>query len=149
MKTLKFFMVPCVLTLVAMSTAIAQPNNKDFGENTTPYTGTAFCGTEVVKGTLTLEWKVTVENEWFQTKRHWSLIGQESGAHYEADNVMNVHYKIAPSGVEYENFTLHMRVKRDNVPLGFIHENFHFTVDPNGNLTVILDNWFFECFENR
>ena len=145
MKTLKFLMMLCVLILFAVSTVIAQPKNKDFGEETLPYSGYAFCGTEVVTGTVTNEWKVTSPG-WLQQKTHWSLVGAESGAHYEAHQVMNVHYDVPASGVELGNFTLHMFVKKDNVPLGFVHDNYHYTVNANGDLTVELDNWVAECF---
>jgi hypothetical protein len=149
MKTLKFFMVPCVLTLFAVSTVNAQPKNKDFGEMTIPLSSIAFCGTEVVTGTITIEWKVTVPDEWFQQKVYYSLVGKESGGHYEGKSIFNVHYRINPNGVQYENYTRHSFIKRDNVPLGYVHENFHYTVNANGDLTVNLYNWIFECFENR
>jgi hypothetical protein len=146
MKTLKLLMFISVFTSFTLSIAIAQPKNKDFGEITVPYSGYAFCGTEVVTGTVTYEWKVT-SPDWLQQKTHWSLVGAESGAHYEANMVQNVHFHVPPSGVEIGNYAQHFFVRRDNVPVGFVHDNYHYTVNANGDLTVEHDHWNAECFE--
>jgi hypothetical protein len=147
MKTLKFSTMLCVLFLFVVNTVIAQPEKKNFGESTSPFSGYAFCGTEVVTGTLTTEWKVSDPYwNWFQLKSHWSLVGAESDAHYEAQEVTNVHFHIPTSGVETGNLTVHMFVKKDNVPLGFVHNNYHYTVNANGDLTVEFDKWVAECF---
>ncbi len=73
-------------------------------------------------------------------------MGAESGAHYEAHQVMNVHFHVPPSGVETGNVTVRMFVKKDNVPVGFVHNNYHYTVNANGDLTAEFDDWVAECF---
>jgi hypothetical protein len=146
MKTYRFFIVLSVFGFLALNATIAQPKNKDFGGSTSHVADIAFCGTEGVTGTVTVEYKMTSPS-WYQVKRHWSMIGDESGAHYEADGMVNQHFEPKPNGKKVDNYTMHFFVKRDNVPVGIMHDNFHIIIGDDGEVIIENDNYFMECFE--
>lgn len=147
MKTYRFLIVLSVFGFLAVNVTIAQSKNKDFGESTMYVDdGVAFCGTETVKGTVTMEWKRTTPS-WYQIRRHWSLIGVESGAHYEADGMEHKRLELKPNGKKIGNYTMHFFVKRDNVPVGIMHDNYHIIVGDDEEVIIENDNFFMECFE--
>ena len=133
MKKVKFFLVIITMILFSINLANAQPKN--YSISVDDYTGIAYCGTEVVKGTQTTEVKWNKNTA--HVKVHWSLIGQESGANYEAGFVRNtVNIDNGPNGALVGNFRFRFKAKRNNVPLGHGHMKGHLTINANGDVTV-------------
>ena len=145
MKTLKLFMALIVIALFSMRSAIAQPQ---ITVTTIPFDGIAFCGQEAVSGTLTVQLTLFSWGN-LQQKNHWSLVGAESGAHYEGDEIQNLHFHFTGGVVQTYNYTDHVFIKKDNVPIGIIRSFYHFTFDKvNKEYVVEVGNWVVDCFEN-
>ena len=143
MKTLKLFVVIMAIFILLLANGNAQ-SPKTSSTSTTPYTGIAFCGTEVVKGTVTNEWKVWPDSRW-QRKITWSLIGQTSGATYEAFAVVNNIFNDMPEEGWNGTFTRTFHVKRNGIPVGMMHVTSHETWTPDGDFTAEVYNLVFEC----
>jgi hypothetical protein len=90
MKSQRFLKSLCVVALFATINCLAQPKNKNSGKATFDCIGKAFCWDEVVRGTVTYQWKVTVPGQWFQQKIDFSLVGTVSKYHYEAQAVISI-----------------------------------------------------------
>ncbi|NMC36903.1 MAG: hypothetical protein GYA41_01095 [Bacteroidales bacterium] len=143
MKTIKFLMAIFILSIFFVRGANAQPQ---ITETIIPFDGIAFCGQEAVSGTLTIQLKLFSWGN-LQEKHHWSLVG-ESGAHYEGDEVINLHFHFTGGVVQNMNYTDHVFIKKDNIPLGIIRSNYHATWNKGTNeYVVVVDNWVVDCFD--
>lgn len=135
MKTLKFLMVLFVVTLFAMTAAIAQP--PIVGELTEPYPeGPSICGDDVVSGTWTIQWKLWSDKAQFIYT--WSLNG-ELGA-YEGRAINNSHNHILPNGSANYTEEVTMIVKRNGIPYAQGHQVFHLPATLMGKLRLIYGN---------
>lgn len=143
MKTLKSLVTLLLAVTFITANGTAQ-NPKTSWTQTQPFTGVAFCGTEVVKGTVTNEWKVWPDSRW-QRKITWSLTGQTSGAHYEAFAIVNNIFNDMPGEGWNGTFTRTFHVKRNGIPIGLMHVTSHETWTPDGDFTSEVYNLVFEC----
>lgn len=141
MKTLKFLMLLCVVTLFATSTAIAQP--PIVGELTEPYPeGPSICGDDVVSGTWTIQWKLWSDKAQFIYT--WSLNGELG--EYEGRAINNSHNHILPNGSANYTEEVTMIVKRNGKPYAVGHQVYHFTLNANGEITVDFWKPVMHCF---
>ena len=145
MKTLRFLMVFCLVAISVTGSALAQ-NEKTSGTSVQAYVGWDFCGVERVLGTQTDDWKVWSDGRYL-LKRSWSLIGQTSGAHYEASVIVQerTEDKMPGDGMN-RTFVRTFHVKRDGVPYGMMHLTWHVTCTPDGELAAEVLNAFMECY---
>ncbi len=111
---------------------------------TGPYNGVAACGSEPVSGTWTLEW-IGWEGRYL-LKTSWSLVGAWSGAHYEARAIENNMFIDMPGAGSNGTYISTFHVKRNGVPIALWHITYHYTVNPDGELTTEIVNVDQKCF---
>ena len=142
MRKSKLIPVLFIITLFTIGLVNAQPDN--YMIETFPYEGIAYCGTEIVIGTQTTEMRWN-DNK-VQIKVHWSLIGQESGSHYEAGFISNDLWNDrGPDKGLSGNYVYNFVGKRDNVPMGHGNMRSHITVNANGVPTADFWSVVFIC----
>lgn len=110
-----------------------------------PFFGTAACGSESVSGTWTHEWKWW-EGTRYLVKISFSLVGETSGAHYEARAIQNNMFIDMPGEGGNGTYISTFHVKRNGVPIAIWHVTYHYTVNPDGELTSEIENIDQKCF---
>jgi hypothetical protein len=142
MKRVKLLAVLITMALFTINLVDAQPKN--YSITTDPYIGIAYCGTEVVVGTQTTEFRWNKNK--LQIKVHWSLVGQETGAQYEAGFIRKeIIIDNSPNGASMRNLVFHFKGKRDNVPMGHGSIRAHLTINANGVPTAQFFDMEFIC----
>jgi len=148
MKTIKFLMVLVAISFFTIDNGVAQPasnDNKTTSIVTSNYIGLAFCGSEQVKGTMTVEM-----TQWdklrYQKKTTFILEGQVSHAQYIGFGIINFHRNDMPELGWNRTYTQTFSVTKDGVPVGYSHVNYHDTYNPDGVWTSQAMNVQFECF---
>jgi hypothetical protein len=137
MKTVKFLSVLIATALFTISSANAQPKN--YSKTTVPVSFFHYCGNEVVEGTRTMEMRWNSNS--IHLLNHTSMVGQETGAQYEAKAVINlVDIDNDQNEANVYNVVWHFVIKRDNIPIGQGHVNGHVTINANGVPTVQFTN---------
>ncbi|MFO7851083.1 MAG: hypothetical protein ACQERS_02725 [Bacteroidota bacterium] len=128
MKTVKFLSALFVIALLTFNLAIGQPKNYTITEE--PYYGWAYDGSEMVSGIQITETKWNKNK--VQVKVTWHLVGETSGANYEAGFIENNIIHDLNNGVYNQTYTFHFFGKKDNVPMGYGQATGHVTINPDG-----------------
>ncbi len=129
MKTVKFLSALFVIALFTFNMAIGQPKNYTITEEYVYYDW-AYDGSEPVSGIQITE---TIWNKnKAQMKVTWHLVGDISGAHFEAGFIANDIIHDLNNGVYNETHTFHFFGKKDNVPMGYGQATGHVTINPDG-----------------
>jgi len=136
MKKLRLLSSLIVFAFFTLNVANAQPNN--YTRTEAPYFGWAYDGSEGVSGIQITETKWNSNK--IQIKVTWHLVGDISGAHYEAGFIRNEITHNMEDGVYNNTLTFHFFGKRDNVPMGYGQATGHVTITPDGKTTVDFNN---------
>ena len=144
MKTVKLLMMVVIMALFSAGNVFAQ-GKKTAWTITGPFTGVAACGSERVIGTVTYEWKWW-EGQRYLLKISYSLVGETSGAHYEARAIENNMVIDMPGAGSNGTWITTFHVKRNGVPTGLWHITYHYTVNPDGELSTEVVNVVQKCF---
>jgi hypothetical protein len=133
MKTLKFLLVLCAISLLCIGNMMAQ-NEKTIVVTTEEFTFFSSCANENITGTETLEmiyWENGYLGKWSYT-----AVGETSGAIYESHGVEPLRVIEKPLlgwGVTIAHTAL---VKRDGIAFGVVHYTYHINVTPDGVVRV-------------
>jgi hypothetical protein len=94
--------------------------------------------------------EVTENANGFHATHHASIHGQAvslaTGATYTVNDVLNLELNTTDA----ENFTFHdhfMMIGKGNVPNEVLHFQTHYTITPNGDVTVSYDHFTLQCQE--
>jgi hypothetical protein len=154
-KTQRFALLAAVVGTLTMFPRTASAQASEFTDNQfVPFTlFAAGCGDFItVTGTLHILTHVTIDAAGgIAIKVHFQPQGATgvgtSGATYQATGVTQEEFTSNGPGPQLEDtFINNFRmISHGTAPNFDIHENFHITVNNNGEVTVIMDNFSVEC----
>jgi hypothetical protein len=141
MKTMKFFSILFILTIVSFSTKAQKISGEDTFD--VKYTaGEVECLGETIIGEITFNW-------WFlgykyQEKVSGTFIGETSRDYYTLDWTYNDGSHFNQKEGNFGS-TLTMKLRREGKLVGNVHITYHWTVNGDGDLRAEVDKYQFDC----